>query len=89
MNSNPARAVSNIHDQPVNDIRNAPMEPDFIFSTITTATPQTKMNRSIAVDLGMPMNKNDITVVGCSSLNDLSTNGANSNVAGLRTTIDV
>jgi hypothetical protein len=92
MNSNPARNVRNIHDQPVNDIRNALMEPDFIFAILTTRMPHMKMNKSIAVVLGiLPMNNNDIitvvVVVGCSSL--VNTKGANSNVAGLKTTIDV
>ena len=59
MNSNPARNVSNIHDQPVNDMGNAPMEPSFIFATITTKIPHMKMNKSIAVDLGIPPKDND------------------------------
>jgi hypothetical protein len=86
MNSNPARDVSNIHDQPVNDMGNAPMEPSFIFAIMTTNIPHVKMNKSIAVDLVIPMN-NDTVV--CSFLNDESTNGTNSNGVGLKTTIDV
>jgi hypothetical protein len=87
MNSNPARAVSNIHDQPVNDMGNAPMEPSFIFAIITTNMPHVKMNKSIAVDLGIPKNNNVIVV--CSSWKDESMNGTNSNGVGLKTTIDV
>ena len=83
MNSSPARDVSNIQDQPVNDIGNAPMEPSFIFAMIMTNTPQTKMNKSMAVALGIPM------INAFSTASADSTKGGKSNGIGLKTRMDV